>query len=582
MRLLKNSVDISLTRDLYGYNRKIQIYRKNKKQPIRRTGCFCLLYGFGRQITAVFRFAGVHLFKLLINIQEQYDDDYGEPEQRGHPAQHGIDCADCRIGLNGKVSIVAGSCKCACEKFCGKRFTELGGEIIRRAYHAVIAAALTPLHKVGEVVAVGVEHDEGDGPAHSHGERVDVDVDHGIGIDDEGDLADHLHQRTQKHRLLAADLPVDPGRQQRQRDGDDQVDRQDGRGLARGAQDVGRVVVDVVHHKCRGYSVADDVEHIEDPGLAAEKHFIRRHERQLFVVIRGLLDALLGGEVVPEAADDADYTHQYKKDFGPVYYAFQLSDAYYVVLNNMYYTGNKHYRVTLDKMPDQMHWLEQLLNSALNMGNRIYICMHSPLKFSSESNLIGGGQHLKDMLDNKFEGVILTGHMHHNNNFDIGGGIMEHNLGALCGNWWTNECSSDGAPCGYQVFEGKGREYPTWYYKATGHPKDYQFRLYQPGRVMDRPYAVVAKIWNWDEAWRVRWYQDGQLMGDMEQFYSFDPDYCEYVNGARVWDDYVPFRNNHFFSTAKVTGKHEIKVEVTDRAGRVYTSTIQIDVPEDK
>lgn len=281
-------------------------------------------------------------------------------------------------------------------------------------------------------------------------------------------------------------------------------------------------------------------------------------------------------------SDDADYTHQYKKDFGPVYYAFQLSDAYYVVLNNMYYTGNKRYRVTLDKMPDQMHWLEQLLNSALNMGNRIYICMHSPLKFSSESNLIGGGQHLKDMLDNKFEGVILTGHMHHNNNFDIGGGIMEHNLGALCGNWWTNEYSSDGAPCGYQVFEGKGREYPTWYYKATGHPKDYQFRLYQPGRVMDRPYAVVAKIWNWDEAWRVRWYQDGQFMGDMEQFYSFDPDYCEYVNGARVWDDYVPFRNNHFFSTAKVTGKHEIKVEVTDRAGRVYTSTIQIDVPEDK
>ncbi len=68
-------------------------------------------------------------------------------------------------------------------------------------------------------------------------------------------------------------------------------------------------------------------------------------------------------------------------------------------------------------------------------------------------------------------------------------------------------------------------------------------------------------------------------MGDMEQFYSFDPDYCEYVNGARVWDDYNPFRNNHFFSTPRLTGRHEIKVEVTDRAGRVYTDTIQIDVP---
>ena len=278
-------------------------------------------------------------------------------------------------------------------------------------------------------------------------------------------------------------------------------------------------------------------------------------------------------------SDTADYENQYKRSFGPVYYAFQLSDAYYVVLSNMHYFGNKRYRVCLDEMPDQMRWLEQLLNSALNMGNRIYICMHSPLKFSSESGLIGGGQHLKDMLDNKFEGVVLTGHMHHNNNFDIGGGIMEHNLGALCGNWWTNDYSSDGTPCGYQVFEGEGREYPTWYFKATGHPRDYQFRLYQVGRVMDRPHSVVAKIWNWDDAWRVRWYQDGQLMGDMEQFYSFDPDYCEYVNGARVWDDYIPFRNNHFFSTPRLTGRHEINVEVTDHAGRVYTDTIQIDVP---
>jgi len=274
-------------------------------------------------------------------------------------------------------------------------------------------------------------------------------------------------------------------------------------------------------------------------------------------------------------APDADYAHYYKRDFGPVYYAFQLGDAYYVVLSNMHYTGNKRYKVTLDEMPDQMHWLELLLKSALNMGNRVYICMHAPLKFSSESGLIGGGQHLKDLLDNKFEGVVLTGHMHHNNNFDIGGGIMEHNLGALCGNWWTNDYSSDGAPCGYQVFEGVGRAYPTWYYKATGRPRDYQFRLYQVGRVMDRPHSVVAKVWNWDEAWRVRWYQDGQLMGDMEQFYSFDPDYCEYVNGARVWDDYIPFRNNHFFSTPVISGKHEITVEVIDRFGKVYTDTIQ-------
>ena len=32
---------------------------------------------------------------------------------------------------------------------------------------------------------------------------------------------------------------------------------------------------------------------------------------------------------------DADFAHIYKKNFGPLYYAFQLGDVYYIVLNNM-------------------------------------------------------------------------------------------------------------------------------------------------------------------------------------------------------------------------------------------------------
>ncbi|MBQ0016369.1 MAG: calcineurin-like phosphoesterase C-terminal domain-containing protein [Bacteroidales bacterium] len=274
-------------------------------------------------------------------------------------------------------------------------------------------------------------------------------------------------------------------------------------------------------------------------------------------------------------SDSADYGRMYKQSFGPIYYAFQLGEAYYVVLSNMRYTGNKGYRVTLE-IEDQMRWLEFLLNKALNMGNRVYIAMHAPLQFNPESAPIGGGQHLLQMLNFKFESAILTGHMHRNSNTDLGAGIMEHNIGALCGNWWSNAVSSDGTPCGYQVFEGVDRNLTNWYFKATGHPADYQFKLYPRGSSLDRPNAVVAKVWNYDESWQIRWYQDGKFMGNMERFYSFDPDYLKYVNGARVVDDYFPVRHNRFFSATPDAGAHEIKVEAVDHFGHTYTQTIQL------
>ena len=274
-------------------------------------------------------------------------------------------------------------------------------------------------------------------------------------------------------------------------------------------------------------------------------------------------------------SDSADYGRQYKKDFGPLYYAFQLGEAYYIVLNNLAYTGHKGYRVTLN-IEDQMKWLERLLRTALNMGNRVYLCMHAPVKPSTESPYIEGAERIYNILAFKFEASFLTGHHHHNSNKDLGAGIMEHNIGALCGNWWTAPVASDGTPRGYQVFEGKNRDIVRWYFKATGYPEEYQFSLYPKGSSLDRPNAVVAKVWNWDNAWRVRWYEDGVLKGDMDQFYSFDPDYLKYVNGARVVDDYFPVRHNRFFSAIPSASAKEIRVEVTDRFGYTYTQTLKL------
>lgn len=271
---------------------------------------------------------------------------------------------------------------------------------------------------------------------------------------------------------------------------------------------------------------------------------------------------------------DADYAHLYKANYGPLYYAVQLGDVYYVVLNSLVYTGHKGYKTTLEDA-DQMHWLELLLNCVLQQDKQVIIATHCPIKSSPGSPLIGGGEQLVRMLARKFRGTVIAGHYHINAHVDLGGGIMEHILGAVCGELWLGNVANDGSPNGYQVFEGN-KSALSWYYKATGFDRSVQMKVYPVGRVMDRPTAVVAKVWNWDEAWSVRWYQDGRFMGDMSPFYSYDPDYLAEMDGRLTVGDYVPQRTNHYFSAVPSEGAREIRIEVVDRFGQVYTETIEL------
>ena len=63
---------------------------------------------------------------------------------------------------------------------------------------------------------------------------------------------------------------------------------------------------------------------------------------------------------------------------------------------------------------------------------------------------------------NKFQSTIISGHYHRNSNTDIGAGITEHNLGAVCGTWWSGDTGSDGSPNGYQVFKGNKNKIHVW------------------------------------------------------------------------------------------------------------------------
>ena len=272
--------------------------------------------------------------------------------------------------------------------------------------------------------------------------------------------------------------------------------------------------------------------------------------------------------------EGADFAKPYKDAYGPLYYAVQLGDVYFIVLNSMEYYGNKRYKTTLDLNP-QMEWLSLLLKCVLQQEKHVYLAMHAPMKPSPDSPMIGGGEKLKSMLINKFHATILSGHYHLNTNSDLGGGLWEHNVASAGGTWWTSNVCRDGTPNGYRVYVGD-KSHVEQYYKSTGKDKDYQMKVYAPRRIMDRPEEVVVNIWNWDANWQVVWYEDGKYQGAMNQFYSFNPDYLQWLNGRRAVADYAPVRTNYYFSAKPSPKAKEVRIEVTDRYGNVYREVVKL------
>ena len=100
--------------------------------------------------------------------------------------------------------------------------------------------------------------------------------------------------------------------------------------------------------------------------------------------------------------------------------------------------------------------------------------------------------------------------------------------------------------------------------------------VYGKDGIVERPGAIVAKVWNWDENWQVYWYEDGKFMGNMSRFYSYDPDYLKYLDGRRAVGDYLPVRTNHYFSAVPSAGAKEVRVEVRDRFGNIYTEVVTL------
>ncbi|MBC3538597.1 calcineurin-like phosphoesterase C-terminal domain-containing protein [Rufibacter sediminis] len=280
------------------------------------------------------------------------------------------------------------------------------------------------------------------------------------------------------------------------------------------------------------------------------------------------------------ARTDDGSANTFKKLFGPTYYSFNRGEVHYVVLDDVFFIGTaKRYIGYLTEK--QLQWLEQDL-AFVKPGSTVVVSVHIPvnsgekrranLKDESLGGVVSNRKELYRLLK-PFKAHIMSGHTHVCEKV-MEGDIIEHTHGAVCGAWWTGPICTDGSPSGYGVYEVDGSELK-WYYKSVGHPREHQVRLYPKGSVKDRPDEIVANVWNWDPAWKVIWFEDGVRKGEMKQETGLDPLSVQLHAGPNLPAKHKfvdPTLTDHLFWAKPSAGAKQIKIEVTDRFGQVYTA----------
>ncbi|MBR3076167.1 MAG: calcineurin-like phosphoesterase C-terminal domain-containing protein [Bacteroidales bacterium] len=276
---------------------------------------------------------------------------------------------------------------------------------------------------------------------------------------------------------------------------------------------------------------------------------------------------------------------------GPDHYSFDLGRIHFVVLNNILYdrpSTKKSYHYGLDDR--ELEWLKADLES-VPKDKIIFTCSHhNPFKTPNTSphgshNVYS--LHYADylaLLSQYREVYAWNGHNHQNFYYNYKGKATKHGAPniqcisvarctrALRLNKWLG---ASGEPQGYMVVNVAGDSLD-WYYKSVGKDKDYQMRVYTPSRSVDG--TVQVNIWNWSEGWsQPQWYENGQLVGDMEFSPGRDPDYVDVfatVTNKTTRKYCAPQESSILFKIRPTPGVTGGEVRVTDMFGNSYSQSI--------
>lgn len=278
--------------------------------------------------------------------------------------------------------------------------------------------------------------------------------------------------------------------------------------------------------------------------------------------------------------DDHESSVFYRQFFGPTYYAVNIGNDYYIMLDNIVYKARQRYDEAIPR--EQLDWVKAY-TKYIPKGSRVFVSMHCPAYIYNHKRKLKGSDELMDILS-AYDVKILSGHTHIQSNLQLRPNVMEHMIGALCGSWWLWDWKycKDGTPMGWQVFESTPKQI-SWYYQSIGHPADYQMQAFPVGTFPGHEKELCVKIWNYDAKWRVEWFEDGKRRGEMKHFAAADPLYTSYLNrhyatgNKQVGGYRRPVVNEYaFFSAVPSANAKQIAVKATDRFGRVYTEKVDL------
>lgn len=267
----------------------------------------------------------------------------------------------------------------------------------------------------------------------------------------------------------------------------------------------------------------------------------------------------------------------YRNYFGPTDYGYNLGQQHYIVLNDIVYKGN--YGYDEDLTDQQLEWVKNYL-TFIPKGSELVIAMHAPFKSTESGKMIHHGEQLLAICKD-YKLKFISGHTHLNSNLEVSPNIIEHNIGAICGSWWTADFCRDGTPNGYQIFEVTPHLF-RWFYKSVGKDPNYQLKVFDRGSVITHPNGVVAKIWNWDPKWSIEWFEDEKNMGRMSQISTYDPEYAKYLqqNSDKTQEkteDYKrAVKSSFFFVAYPSSNASRVMVRATDLFGQQYEQEIQL------
>ncbi len=265
----------------------------------------------------------------------------------------------------------------------------------------------------------------------------------------------------------------------------------------------------------------------------------------------------------------------YEDDFGPVNYAFWLGEDLVVVLKNIIYDTQKKY---VEGYTDEEFTFMKGLLEHIPADTHLFVAQHSPLHGWFRSTPIVRGEEMVALLDGRRVDFV-SGHTHISNNYAHTPTIREHNPAALCGAWWLTTWDNDGTPRGYRIFRNRDGVLD-WWYHPVDYDDDFQFELILPGHSILHPASLLANVWDYDEAWSVVWYQDGEPKGPMEQVRDVSPTYVRQISevyeGKAIPGFRRPRQNIHYFSAVPDKEAREIRVVVTNRFGKSWEQTVRL------